>query len=72
MIEKGRLLRNLLKCRKVVSSSLRTSSSENAATDNSEKTTHFGFKTVKESEKVKEGIFSHLTNYSRSAKSTYA
>ncbi|XP_031831663.1 ubiquinone biosynthesis protein COQ3, mitochondrial [Nomia melanderi] len=63
MIEKGRFLKSLFKNRKIIS--FQKYFSETATADNNnEKTTHFGFKTVKESDKVKEvyTVFEKVAN----------
>ena len=63
MIERGRFLRSLIR-RKQITSSLTKRYSEAAAADDNEKTTHFGFKTVKESDKAKEvyTVFEKVAN----------
>ncbi|XP_076233778.1 ubiquinone biosynthesis protein COQ3, mitochondrial [Calliopsis andreniformis] len=63
MIEKSRLLRSLIKYRRIIPS-MREYSSGPATADNNEKTTHFGYKTVKESEKAKEvyTVFEKVAN----------
>lgn len=62
MIRTGRSLRNLLNSRKIIFSCKKLFS-EATGINSNEKTTHFGFKTVKESDKVKEGKFRKITNY---------
>ncbi|CAK9813952.1 2-methoxy-6-polyprenyl-1,4-benzoquinol methylase, mitochondrial [Anthophora quadrimaculata] len=63
MIERGRFLLNLTRNKKVTSLFERYFS-EAAAANNNEKTTHFGYKTIKESDKVKEvyTVFEKVAN----------
>ena len=63
MIERGRFVRSLIR-NKQITSSLAKCYSEAAAADDNEKTTHFGFKTVKESDKAKEvyTVFERVAN----------
>ncbi|KZC06546.1 PREDICTED: 2-methoxy-6-polyprenyl-1,4-benzoquinol methylase, mitochondrial [Dufourea novaeangliae] len=63
MIEKRRFFKSLFKNRQVIFS-FEKYFSEATATNNNEKTTHFGFKTVKESDKVKEvyTVFEKVAN----------
>ena len=63
MIERGRFLRSLIRSKQITSSLIKRYS-EAAAADDNEKTTHFGFKTVKESDKAKEvyTVFEKVAN----------
>lgn len=61
-MEKRRFLVNLTKDKRITRVFERCFS-DATATDNNEKTTHFGFKTVKESDKAKEGTFYNLCSY---------
>lgn len=66
MIERARFLTSLIR-NKQITCSLTKCYSEAATADDNERTTHFGFKTVKESEKAKEGGFSNLINFLESS-----
>lgn len=61
-MEKRRLFLNLTK-NKRITLVFEKCFSDATATNNNERTTHFGYKTVKESDKVKEGTFYNLCSY---------
>ena len=60
MMGKQRLILNLTKNKKITVF-FEKCFSDATATNNNEKTTHFGYKTVKEDDKVKEGMFYNLS-----------
>lgn len=59
MIEKQRLFLNLIKNKRMIFL-FKKHFSDTTETNNNEKVTHFGFKTIKESDKVKEGVLQFI------------
>lgn len=59
MIEKQRFLLNLIENKRMIFL-FKKYYSDIAETNNNEKVTHFGFKTIKESDKVKEGVLQFI------------
>lgn len=59
MIEKQKLFLNLIENKRMIFL-FKKYFSDTAETNNNEKITHFGFKTIKESDKVKEGVLQFI------------
>lgn len=59
MIEKQRFLLNLIENKRMIFL-FKKYFSDTTETNNNEKVTHFGYKTIKESDKMKEGVLQFI------------